>query len=89
MKKNKLALFTFSLIALIVALPLCFGNNSAEDNIEPKSNFQQKRRDLNLTLEQLAKFSGLSVEYLAGVDNGTYVLGEPELSKIGPILGLD
>ena len=47
------------------------------------------RTQYKISLDDLSRFSGLSKDYLKGVEKGKYILGEVEQIKLAEILGDD
>ncbi len=50
---------------------------------------KQLRTQYKISIEDLSRFSGLSKDYLKGVEKGNYILGDVEQSKLAEILGDD
>lgn len=57
--------------------------------MDPKNNIRALRSDRDVTLEQLAERSGLSVSYLHRLERGERNLSVKNIDKIAGALGVD
>ena len=84
---------TVSLVAVVILFIIWILRSPVPvQDVKPESfaagmKLKHIRTQYKISIDDLSKFSGLSKDYLKGVEKGNYILGESEQSKLAEILG--
>lgn len=87
MKKSSIIrLFIIGLLAVLFVLPLR-SQFQLPSNEGVGYRVKQLRQSYQLTTAELAKYTGLSKQYLEGIECGKYAVGDTESRIIGEYFG--